>query len=280
MHDHYQPVPGKHPAAKLHFFQSAEADNLGPQQIVLLHKVAGQLRRHFANDHARHQWGLWHVPAHPKFLEGDVFIAGANLPRFIDALAGQTEKARADFRAAVEIGAKSPDGIAAQQELDKLAAPPSATDSQGARRPDHFPELSSDTSPIIVAATVTLPGHNYEKGRASLGPSMEKFLGRLEKQPGLLGMHTLMSMDHPGMLVILTWWKDKKALNDWFYSDVHRGIIQEYYGAGTPPRPAGDSAKPTMNQSGQIGMELFTSLPGSIRYGGGLTPDSAVVKKT
>ena len=196
-----------------------------------------------------------------------------------EGLAGQTEKARNSFYAAAQINPKSPDGLAAQQELDKLAASPLATDSQGLRRPDHFPELSSDISPIIVAATVTLPIHNYEKGRASLGPSMQKFLGQLEKQPGLLGMHTLMSMDHPGMLIILTWWKDKRALNDWFYGDVHRGIIAEYYGAGAAQQIGSDRTKTTMSQSGQISMELFTSLPGSVRYGGGLAPESVEKKK-
>jgi hypothetical protein len=107
---------------------------------------------------------------------------------------------------------------------------------------------------------------------------MQKFMVQLEKQPGLLGMHMLMSMDHPNMLVIMTWWKDKKAVNDWFYSDTHQGIIKEYYGAGGE-RPAGSSkAGPSMKESGQIGMELFTSLPGSVRYGGGLAPDGAEKK--
>lgn len=67
-------------------------------------------------------------------------------------------------------------------------------------------------------------------------------------------------------------------MNDWFYSDTHQGIIKEYYGAGTEREVSPDNAKGTMRQSGQIGMELFTSLPGSIRYGGGLAPDSAEKK--
>ncbi len=71
---------------------------------------------------------------------------------------------------------------------------------------------------------------------------------------------------------------DKKAVNDWFYSDTHQGIIKEYYGAGAERPASSGNAGPSMKESGQIGMELFTSLPGSIRYGGGLAPDSAVKK--
>lgn len=195
------------------------------------------------------------------------------------AAAGQTEKAGESFGAAIAVAPQSPDGIMAKQELEKLAATPVAKDSQGRRRPDHFPQISDETSPIIVAATVTLPAGVNISGRASLQPSLQKFLGQLEKQPGLLGMHMLMSMDQPRMLVIMSWWKDKKALNDWFYSDTHQGIISEYYSSG-PPRPQSNGKPgPSMKDSGQIGMELFTSLPGSVRYGGGLVPDS-IQKKT
>lgn len=88
-------------------------------------------------------------------------------------------------------------------------------------------------------------------------------------------MHTLTSLDYPNMLVIMTWWQDKKALNDWFYSDVHQGIIKQYYGRATEQPVDGDKAGPRMSRASQIGMELFTSLPGSVRYGGGLAPNSA-----
>jgi tetratricopeptide (TPR) repeat protein len=193
------------------------------------------------------------------------------------AAAGQTEKAKGSFGDAVVINAQSPSGVAAQQELEKLGTTPAAIDSQGRRRPDHFAQISSETSPVIVAATVTLPTNAKIQDRGSLPPSMQKFLSQLEMQPGLLGTHMLMSVDHPQMLVIMTWWKDKHALNDWFYSDTHQGIIKEYYGGGKE-QVSRDNAKGTMRQSGQIGMELFGSLPGSIRYGGGLAPDNAEKK--
>ena len=196
------------------------------------------------------------------------------------AAAGQTEKARASFSAAVAVGPQSPGGLAAKQELEKLAATPTALDSQGRRRPDHFPQISDETAPVIVAATVTLPALVNVRSRASLQPSMQKFLVQLEKQPGLLGMHMLMSMDHPNMLVIMTWWKDKKAVNDWFYSDTHQGIIQEYYGAGGERPASSAKAGSSMKESGQIGMELFTSLPGSVRYGGGLAADGLEKKSS
>ncbi len=100
---------------------------------------------------------------------------------------------------------------------------------------------------------------------------MKTFLAKLEKQPGLLGVHALSSMDNKGMLVILTWWKNKKALNDWFYSETHQGIIGEFYGKAKPGSgPVG--SKTPAGGMGQVGIELFTPLPGGLVYGGGLTP--------
>lgn len=100
---------------------------------------------------------------------------------------------------------------------------------------------------------------------------MKTFLAKLEKQPGLLGVHALSSIDNKGMLVILTWWKNKKALNNWFYSETHRGIITQFYGIAQPAPGSVGSKTPTGGM-GQVGIELFTPLPGGMVYGGGLTP--------
>ena len=100
---------------------------------------------------------------------------------------------------------------------------------------------------------------------------MKAFLAKLEKQPGLLGVHALSSIDHRGMLVILTWWENKQALNDWFYSETHQGIISQFYGNRPPPSSAA-VANPPAGGMGQVGIELFTSLPGGMKFGGGLTP--------
>jgi quinol monooxygenase YgiN len=128
-----------------------------------------------------------------------------------------------------------------------------------------------ETTPIIVSASVTFPNHRGDWERNSLPESMKIFLAKLEKQPGLLGVHALSSIDNRGMLVILTWWENKKALNDWFYSETHQGIISQFYGSAQPASGTVGSKTPTGGM-GQVGIELFTPLPGGMVYGGGLTP--------
>jgi tetratricopeptide (TPR) repeat protein len=185
--------------------------------------------------------------------------------------AGESEKARASWVAAVAADPQSREGQLAQGELEKLATPVVAKDVAGRRMPDRFPGIPLETSPIMVAATVTFPDHRGDWERASLPDSMKAFLAKLEKQPGLLGVHALSSVDHRGMLVILTWWENKQALNNWFYSETHQGIISQFYG-GRPPAGGAPAAKAPVGAMGQVGIELFTALPGGMQFGGGLTP--------
>jgi tetratricopeptide (TPR) repeat protein len=188
--------------------------------------------------------------------------------------AGEVEKARASWKAAVAANPQGRDGQAAQRELDKLATPVVATDVAGHRMPDRFPRIPLETSPIMVAATVTFPDHQGDWERASLPDSIKAFLAKLEKQPGLLGVHALSSVDHRGMLVILTWWENKQALNNWFYSEAHQGIISQFYG-NRPPASGAAAPNTPVGGMGQVGIELFTALPGGMKFGGGLTPARA-----
>lgn len=72
------------------------------------------------------------------------------------------------------------------------------------------------------------------------------------------------------MLVILTWWENKQALNNWFYSETHQGIITKFYG----DRPVAGvvGANTPAGGMGEVGIELFAALPGGMQFGGGLTP--------
>jgi tetratricopeptide (TPR) repeat protein len=227
----------------------------------------------FLNKGALARDDLEAVVHHPKFLaqSNDLRAQVYYTLGRVYAAGGEAEKARASWQAAVEASPQSRDGKAAQGELQKLAAPVVASDSAGRRMPDRFPRITTDTSPIIVAATVTFPEHHGEWQRESLPASMKNFLAKLEQQPGLLGVHALSSMDHQGMLVILTWWENKKALNDWFYSETHQAIISQFYGNAQPASGPVGSKTPSGGM-GQVGIELFTTLPGGMVFGGGLTP--------
>jgi tetratricopeptide (TPR) repeat protein len=227
----------------------------------------------FLNKGALARADLEAVVNHPKFAvqSGDLRAHAYYTLGRVYAASGESEKARASWAAAVAASPQSRDGQAAQRELEKLAAPVVAADAAGRRMPDRFPKISLETSPIIVSASVTFPEHRGDWERKSLPESMKLFLAKLEKQPGLLGVHALSSIDNRGMLVILTWWENKKALNDWFYSETHQGIIGEFYGKAQPEAGPVGSGTPTGGM-GQVGIELFTPLPGGMVFGGGLTP--------
>jgi heme-degrading monooxygenase HmoA len=91
-------------------------------------------------------------------------------------------------------------------------------------------------------------------------------MDRLKGWPGLLGTRVMASLDQSGQVVIVTWWKDKAAVNDWFYGEAHQGMIRDAYGT-----PAGARSTDVT----QVGIELFAPLPGGTRIHGGLTPESA-----
>lgn len=193
-------------------------------------------------------------------------------------IGGQKEKSAMMFRNAVKADANSEDGTEAQEELEKLENPV-AVDSQGNVRSDRFSQVDAKTSPIIVAATVTVPIHKSGWNRENMPATMQKFLKDTETQKGFLGMRVMQDVDNPTMLLILTWWQDKSALNNWFYSNTHQGIIKDYYVQGAN-QSNNSNSNGKMSGASQIGMELFTSLPGGIRYGGGLTPEKALNTKS
>lgn len=231
----------------------------------------------FLNKGALAREDLEAVVHHPKFAaqSNDLRARAHYTLGRIYAAGGEAEKARASWQAAVAASPQSREGQLAKAEMGKLGAPVVASDAAGRRMPDRFPKISMETTPIMVSASVTFPNHSGDWTRESLPESMKNFLAKLEKQPGLLGVHALSSVDNRGMLVILTWWENKKALNDWFYSETHQGIIGEFYGKAQPASgPVG--SKTPAGGMGQVGIELFTQLPGGMVFGGGLMPTKRV----
>ncbi len=210
--------------------------------------------------------------ANPEFAKqpGPVRAAAHFQLGHVSVDLGQPDRARAAWLNSVSAAPDSTDGKAAKAALSKLGAGDSAHDSAGHPMPDRFPQLRDDVAPVIVSASFTLPGHNFTADDSTWHPRMLEFMKALAHQPGLTSMHRLVSLDHPGMLVILTWWKDKKALNDWFYSRGHQDIIQWIYGRGGEAQAQPTSSQ--TSQASQIAMELFTTLPGGMQFGGGIGP--------
>jgi len=141
------------------------------------------------------------------------------------------------------------------QALEKLSAP---------GRPDRFPNIPADTSPIVVAVSITYA----ESFAAKVQPRIEEIGKSVEHFPGLLGKHVLTSLDKPGMFIIFTWWKDKHAASDFYYSELHqswmRGRGQAITGAAAIPSP---DAIPT-----QVGVDVLADLPGGVHINGGFIP--------
>ena len=130
-------------------------------------------------------------------------------------------------------------------------------------RPDRFPKVPAEASPLIAAASIT-----YSDATAGRAPaSLERIMKKLDGYPGLLGKHMVASIDHPGMFIIFTWWKNKQALNDWFYGDLHQGWMRERGRA-----MSGETSVAADEIPSQVAMEVFAGLPGGIQINGGFIP--------
>jgi hypothetical protein len=139
-------------------------------------------------------------------------------------------------------------------------------DSQQSERPDRFLQVASTISPIMAVASVT-----FARIRPTDRPAwLETIMEELNQAPGLIAARSATSFEHPGMVLIFAWFQDKKALNDFFYGEAHQRWIRQHRGAisGGETRFHGDSPE-------QVGIELFSVLPGGMTWGGGLVPPEA-----
>lgn len=132
-------------------------------------------------------------------------------------------------------------------------------------KPDRFAGVPKETSPVIAAASISFkpslqPGGGYPEYFANM-------VKQLENYPGLLGKHVVASVDHPGMFIVFTWWKDKQALNAWFYGDLHQGWMRSRGDAMSGKRAVGAEEVPS-----QVAMEVFAGLPGGVQVNGGFIP--------
>ena len=154
----------------------------------------------------------------------------------------------------------------AQNSRDRVLALLGRLRETGASaRPDRFPKVPADASPLIAAASIT-----YSDATAARMPaSIERIIRQLEGYPGLLGKHVVASLDHPGMFIIFTWWKNKQALNDWFYGDLHQGWMRQRGSV-----MSGETSVASGEMPSQVAMEVFAGLPGGVQINGGFIPSA------
>jgi quinol monooxygenase YgiN len=113
----------------------------------------------------------------------------------------------------------------------------------------------------------------------------------LKAVPGCLGVETAHTQS--GKNVIFAWFKDKKAVEDWYHSDTHQEVMEKFapnfekegpllhVPDGTGPilvvaslTPADKSHFKEMKiPVSQIAIELYAPLPGGAALGGRLAPD-------
>jgi hypothetical protein len=113
----------------------------------------------------------------------------------------------------------------------------------------------------------------------------------LKAQPGCLGVEVARTMS--GKQVIFAWFKDKSAVQDWYYSDAHQDVMQRFapdYDVNAGPlenvpddagpilviaalTPAAKSSFKEMKiPVAQISIELYAPLPGGAALGGRFAP--------
>ena len=153
---------------------------------------------------------------------------------------------------------------------------------------------------IALAATIWSPALLI--GRAQEAATAQKQTGGfpdlvagLKATPGCLGVETARTTS--GKAVIFAWFENKKAVLNWYQSDMHQGLLKQY--AGGARRPGGPLAgvpddgpvlaiasltMPTPPTDGdlraattQIAIELYAPLPGGIASGGRFAPSSVKV---
>ena len=130
--------------------------------------------------------------------------------------------------------------------------------------PDRFPGIPDSTTPLVAVASFTLPA-----ATGSIPEWVDATVKALNGYPGLLGTHAMSSVDHPGMFVVFTWWKDKKSLNDFFYGDLHQGWMRQ---RGLTMSRAASSRVPADQMPSQTAIEILAGLPGGSQINGGFIP--------
>ena len=153
---------------------------------------------------------------------------------------------------------------------------------------------------LALAATMYSPalliGRAQEAAPAQKqGSGFPDLVSGLKATPGCLGVETARTTS--GKLVIFAWFENKKAVLNWYQSDMHQGLVNQY--AGGYHRPGGPLAgvpddgpvlaiasltMPTPPTDGdlraattQIAIELYAPLPGGIASGGRFAPSSVKV---
>jgi hypothetical protein len=147
-------------------------------------------------------------------------------------------------------------------------------------------------SPVLL---VHLRAQSAQSGQSAQG-GFPDLVGLLKATPGVLGVDAGRMMS--GKQVIFAWFENKQAVLQWYYSDAHLGLMQQF--SPGPRRPGGpladvpDDGRPVLAIASltmpapprdgdvraattQIAIELYAPLTGGLAAGGRFAPSSVKV---
>jgi len=148
----------------------------------------------------------------------------------------------------------------------------------------------------IVWSPALLVGRAQEKAPATQQTGgFPDLVSGLKATPGCLGVETARTSS--GKAVIFAWFENKKAVLNWYNSEMHQALLSQYSGghrrpggplAGVPDEgPVLAIASLTMSKPAtdgdlraattQIAIELYAPLPGGLASGGRFAPSSVKV---
>jgi hypothetical protein len=162
---------------------------------------------------------------------------------------------------------------------------PAVLMGRGQQTPANAPGAAPHaTTPELAAA--------YQKAVSSGFPDLPALL---RATPGCLGVETARTAS--GKQVIFAWFENKQAVLNWYYSEAHQRLVQQYSGGrvrpGGPLTGVPDEGPvlavasltiPTAPTDGnlaaattQIAIELYAPLPGGLAVGGRFAPSTLKV---
>jgi hypothetical protein len=145
----------------------------------------------------------------------------------------------------------------------EAAARLAALESGAPFHPDRLPSVMTEASPLLVVITFTRPSAEPGEIHMLLNQTIES----IKTSPGLISQRAAISTDSPPMFMPFTWWKDKAAVNAFYYSDLHQSL------AGARGRQiTGGTTLQADQVPTQMAVEILAPLAGGMQMGGGLIP--------
>ena len=142
----------------------------------------------------------------------------------------------------------------------------------------------------VLTATIVSPTLMTSARAQTTTAGFPDLVAGLKATPGCLGVELARTMS--GKQVIFAWFENKKAVLNWYYSDMHRSVVKQFVPNATERTPMADvpdDGSPIMaiasltfaqkSDSGiaappfsQIAIELYRPLPGGLAVGGRFAP--------